>query len=441
MVPVIGTCSSEGAQSTGLGALADIMASDMEEHSTVRELSIPFGDRLSQNETATLSSALYPLSVRIPPGVPLSDAQFALQRLEQSYLQWKARHWPEPVYGSAEGYVVYLDDNTHACAEFTVEAIEHQKDVDAARGFATVSIPKHREGLIPCIYKAFALGSLYRLAPYMNPKWKDASASYLAWQLSARDDFTSGTLNLQAQPWHGWFGHSFETGNESAHLWALIEKRKKAFLGDYFWDMWDRARFVSINFQHRNKSFDLWEIIEAELKASSQTLPKFLTELALDRATIDRDRHRVGFSTEHDILMPTTELFVQHFLKSGELPTKINDVDPPLEALGSAYFSVNIQQEHRGRAIGVWLKGEHGVNWSLSAARRDATDYEISRIYSPERKNIPIYLLIETTPQTQSLLIAVTNLSWREPNVAYPDSSTRSFSLTVDLAESKTPNP
>jgi hypothetical protein len=389
-----------------------------------------------------LDSALWPLSVHAAPGVPAARLERVLAAAEAAQTLLSLTGWAESFgdggQGGTGGHDLYLVD---AGAEEGARAFLDATQpvwwgLDAGRAFALLDARLPEERLVPCTTQALAESFLYELDPAEAPSVRESSAAYLTWlitgELGCSGDGAERSARLERAPMG-------QTGGERGAGWlALLGQRQDLNTGVFLRDVWQLARQRTWEGRGLRASPDLYEAIAAALTSRGEQFENVAAELAERQGLLllaecagdARDsagepappRSGTGCSSEIDV----------HRLAFTALPLKLPPAEPALEPLGSRYLAVELDAPPQDQRLRVWLRGEFGTRWALTATALDAQGRVVGRLSSPPRKNPNSFLSLELAPSAARVLVAVTNLANGFPD-ADPGSPFEVHSMTLTL--------
>jgi hypothetical protein len=114
-----------------------------------------------------------------------------------------------------------------------------------------------------------------------------------------------------------------------------------------------------------------------------------------------------------------------------ELPVQLLH-QPELSSLGSAYVRVHVTGVS-SRQLQVWLRGELGPRWSLSAVRLDAHGRELGRTSAPARRVPSNYLPVTLEPETAEVLLVISQLPDGTPDADIAPPAPRAYEVILAL--------
>jgi len=378
----------------------------------------------------TLRSSLRPLAVHAGPGVSEARAAAALEALEDfvAYLQ-DATRWPTflpDVEGGDPGFDLYLTP-TEALADAGSDGDVAWAFYDAVGAHALVDPDVDR--MRACVASATTQALTLQLDPAEARAWRRATGSLLAWQWTG-EECGAATRTQQEQPWRGWVGSSAEDGAGGGLFLRMVGERHDQGTGVFVRELWQLARQRTWEGQDLRASPDLWEALKLAIENAGDELEDMLEDFAVARWFAG------GRGAQLHVLKDVHEpAHVSFELTVPELPEHTG-VSPAVSPHGSIYALVDTHDAPPRSRIRVWMHGEFGVEWTLTASRVEA-GREAARISVPQdlgqRRT---YIPIELTPRTERVLVTATNLSHRLPDEDLPtDPHVRAMRLVFDIAQ------
>ena len=305
--------------------------------------------------------------------------------------------------------------------------------LDAVSTFAIVDPHVGHGAIAACVAEAYAEATLLSLDPAEARSWRRATATWLAWMITGRRGCSEAVAAQQRQPWRSYVPHDPEGGAGGAILLAAISARHDGGTGDFIRDVWDLTRQRTWEGQGLRASPDLWMAFAHVIDLSGDGLEPLIEGLAVNRFFAGAERR----------LRPETPSYLRGLgsdatvpllakLEWGRLPRRTPPMRPAVEPFGSGYVLVDVAAAPPNSMLRVWLRGEYGVRWLMTASRLDDAGHELARVSIPARRNPNGYLMVELLEHTAQVLLVVTNLSSRLPDADVSDEYVRSFSLIVD---------
>ncbi len=417
---------------TGIPGLDDVAQTLLDGIPTGREpqtVEAPFPAPRPDLEIV-LRSELQPLAVHAA-AADYERARNALAALELTAdvideLGW-ARPLPDGGLGGTLDYDLYLQRGGPHCDEAHADHMVAHEHLDAATSFGVVDPDADLEA---CVASAYAQSITWGLDPAEGSAWRRATGAYLGWRVTGRfvgDAVTGQQREAYRAPIDG----AIDDGSGGALFLLQLSARYDAGTGTFIRELWNITRQRSPSASKLRGSPDLWQAIARGVDLAHDQLSDTIEELAVARwftgARSSGSPMRALGTLSQDALVPV--FFATSW---AELPEHSMPVEPELDALGSAYATIDVRGAPPGGLLRVWLRGEMGVTWSLVAARLDANGHELGRVSAPPREAENAYVPVELLAGTERVLIVVTNLSSRLPDADTGDDNQRSCKLIVD---------
>ncbi|AKF09370.1 hypothetical protein DB32_006519 [Sandaracinus amylolyticus] len=404
--------------------------------------------------------ALVARSWRAPVAVHGADeARVAttLRALETAHAWMASNGWGEPHSdggrGGGDELDVYLVDALPAAGRFEEpEAAPGESDevpprwvrvgwdvpiawasLDAVTSFATIDA--RSADLASCAVYAYAQAVLAQQDPAEAPAWRRAIGAFVAWQVTGSFGCAEDAIAAQQAAAHrGLVSHAPGSGEGGAMLLGAISARHDGGSGDFVRDLVQGARQWTWEGEGLRAEPDVWHAVAHFLSLSRTrgTWPRLLEEVAVARYFTGP---RAGLGAGAIAMMRDVpgEVPVAR-VEWARLPRSPYRGELELEPGGSAYVRVDVRGAPEGSRLRVWLRGEHGVTWSMVAVRLDASGRELGRMRTPIRREPRAYLPIELDASVAEVLVVITNVSWRRPDADEPDENVRGFRVVVDRA-------
>jgi hypothetical protein len=218
-------------------------------------------------------------------------------------------------------------------------------------------------------------------------------------------------------------------------LWLAMESERlglePALLVRNLWDATRQRSKGLVAADRLRGSPDLWEVLQQLLLAAHMQLDDELIELGVARyfsgpaARREHALYRSFAALPSDAGVPLAS-----DLSSSQLPRHIRAA-PPLSELGSAYVRVRLSAASRPQQLKLWLRGELGPRWSLTAVRLDAAGREAGRVSAPVRSVPNSYLPVALGEDTTEVLVVVTLLPTAVPDADVRAEARHGYELIV----------
>lgn len=365
----------------------------------------------------------------------VSAAEEILPELEAfaRYLRAGGFHLPlnDGGRGGDDGFDLYLQA-TPGIRAVDTDGMSESSFFDQATAFGRLDPITAGADLRVCAVEAYARAALLSLLPDEGRAWQNAFASWLTWRWTGHFGCASALSELQAFPERAWF--AADEGAGGGVLIAILSERHGAGKGAFIREWLEVARQRTWEGEGLRGSPDLWQALSVLVEAAGEPMSTIVERAAWDRYFMGHGHDPsllAGLAAPEDVRIApavVTELSALPFHSPGGIE---------LEPYGSAYARVDVRDAPPQARLRVWLRGEYGVEWALSATRIGADGHEQGRLSAPPRRaDGRSYLPLELTPETEFVLVAVTNLSHRLPDEDedHPiDPNTRSFRLIFDI--------
>ncbi len=407
-----------------------------------------------------LPSLLYPVSVHAASeavdGAQLSEV---LAALERAHAWLEARGWPVPPpdggHGGTAGFDLYLVEALGGApsdalppegeagaplerwASPGLDTPNAWEPLDAAITHAAMRADLDPARVDACATSVYVQAALLAHDPAEAPAWRVATGDYVAWLATGlfgcSDD---GIVRAQREPWRTWIGEG-DSGPGGALFLAMLSARTDGLTGDFIRDLWSGAPQLTWEGEGLRAAPDMWQVVHAVMEVGRDPLPRLLEEMAVARWFAGAEREAgapLGLLRE----LPG-EAVVPEVARARwqDLPRRFEPHGVELEPLGSAYLVVDTAAAPPGSVLRIWLRGEYGVGWALSAVRIGPDGEERGRVRAPVRPRTPrSYIPLELAyGETAKVLIAVTNMGGRLADADLPNDQVRSFRVVLDKTE------
>ena len=385
-----------------------------------------------EDVSTTIHSDTELVAVHAPRTVDWDLIEKALRALEFARGMMAGMGWPDPLPDGRLGGGPSLD---LYFAPSDLPTAAHSDDLpswsflDRASAFAVVDPATPSSAIEACVTAAYAEALLLSADPAEARTWRRATAAWITWLLTGSFGCEDGVWEQQAEPWRSWINGGAEIGAGGALLLAYLSARHDDGEPTFVRDAWLLASQRTWEGDGLRAEPDLWAAIDTAVSRSGDRLTDNVRDLAVQRWFVGRGPPPTPLiaSIDSDAKVPVMR-------ELQRLPTRAV-ARTPLEPYGSAYTVLERSAWGPESQLRAWLKGEYGVNWSLTALQLDAHGRELRRISAPSTDGDPTaYVPVELDRETNALLLVVTNLSSRLPDADHPDANTRAFELTLDRA-------
>lgn len=375
-----------------------------------------------------LDSVTHDVSVHADGNVEV--AEHALVELERAADWLLDEGWERPLpdggRGGTPGFDLYLIP-TEELAGAHADSAARWSYLDAVSAFGVVDPGLKGDDLRAAVVSAYTQALLLNLDPAEPRTWRRATGAYMAWRVTG--EFGAAVRQQQDEPWRGWVANAADDGSGGALLLAMVTQRH----GDQFVrDLWQFTRQRTFDGIDLRASPDMWQVLDRAVELAGDKLHSMVEDFAAARWYLgERDQHTEFRQLDglDGTVKPSFELAL------ADLP-KHTPAGHALDVFGSAYAIVDVRGAPRGSRLRVWLRGEYGVEWALTASRINEEGREVTgRLSAPPRRgDRRSYLPVELTEETTHVMVSVTNLSHRLPDADDPDPNARAFRLIFDLA-------
>jgi hypothetical protein len=363
-----------------------------------------------------LDAAFAPLSVHGGPEVAPAVLRAVLAAGEAALARWAAEGLFEARgdggAGGTSGYDLYLVP-TPRDIDSGVDASAPVRDLDAVRAFGLLDTRVGPARLAACTAEALADALLRELDPAERDQPRRASAAFFAQLATGAEDCGAP----EALPTPSVFADDVQRP-ELAPWLAALDARHAHGSGRFVADAWQLARQRTWEGEGLRASPSLIEALGAMLAREDEPLVRVLGELAGEAG------RTLLVGGEGPRALTRLEL--------ARLPARA--VSAALAPLATRYVLVHVDDAQPGERISVWLRGEYGVRWALSALRLDAQLAPLGHVVAKVRDAPAGELHVELMPGTAYVLVSATNGSGRR--VAYfeaaDDPLVRAVELTLD---------
>ena len=394
-------------------------------------------------------SSSWPAHAHLPIRSSRRQAQTLLSALDAAYaalarLGWPVP-WPDGGYGSTLGFDLYVaDTGCDACAH--VDDPIAWTDFDSAQTYAVLDSASAAFDAAPCVLSALTQAGLRAADPSEAESWVRAGGELAAWLTTGEPGCSDSFVAGQRTAADGLLNDELGSAAAGALFLAVVSERRGSDDGEFVRGLWETTRQRShglVAADRLRSSPDLWEALAQTLRVHGVELQDELIEFAVARyfAGPAQRRAQAGYAVlralpESAGVPLTAELTASataHHLRP----------NTELAALGTAYVHVDIplisgRRDAAAAAdateLRVWLKGELGPDWSLTAVRLAADGRELGRTSAPARRVPSSYLPIALEAETRSVLLVIVNLSEAIPDADRPGPGPHGYELVIASA-------
>jgi hypothetical protein len=389
---------------------------------------------------ARRDSLRWPVHVHLPARSSQLQAAAALRAVEAAYDALHERAWPLPPpdggYGGTPGFDLYLArDECGACAR--IDAPIAWSDFDAAQTYAVVDSAVPDSALLACAQSAVTQAGLRSVDPSEAESWAKASGELMAWLVTGEAGCQDSLIEAQRAAATGLLDADPQSGGAGALLLAMLTERIDGGSGEFVRGLWEttrqRSRGLVPNDRLRS-SPDLWEALIQTLRSKGVRWSDELTEFGVARYFAGEARrraqapYRVLGALPSEAAVPLTSE-----LSLSDLPRHIRN-DAGVSSLSSEYVRVRTSGSS-GSELRVWLKGELGPLWSLSALRLAKDGSELGRTSAPPRRVPNSYMPLALDPETAEVVLVITNLPEIAPDADRASPSPHAYELVVAIGQ------
>ena len=392
-------------------------------------------ERERPEPVASLRSEDLPLAVHGPPGI-LGPALEDLEEVAAYAIAGGfAVPFPDGSLGGGPSFDVYIQP-TEALVEVHSDRPLGWSFLDGvtAHGVMDPAIPAGDR--LACLAQLYGEAIALEQDPAEAPGWHRAFGAFLAWELTGRFGCADAIDRQQSDaglPWIGAGEHtSGDGGAGGGLLLAMISQRHDGGDGAFVRELYQLARQRTWEGEQLRAAPDLWQALERSTEIAGDRFGSMMEGFSVVR----------GFLGEADAnspmrmlrgLGPGASAPVVFDLSLADLPHH-TAAGPELQPFGTVFARVDVRGAPAQSRLRIWLRGEYGVEWGLTASRLNAAGRELARLSAPPRRHDRrSYLPMELTEDTTHVLVGITNLSHRLPDDDLPDASGRAFRLIFDL--------
>lgn len=363
--------------------------------------------------------------------------------LERAYTTLRAHGWPLPFFdgelGGSPAIDLYMVPSAlcvggAACSALALPLTP--SDFDSALTYAQIADDVPRAELDACVHSALAQAGLQGVDPAEAASWVYASAELSVWQLMGELGCDSSLSRGQQLAEHGLLNAERSSAYAGALFLAMLSERVEREPGAFVRSLWETTRQRStglVSAERLRSSPDLWEVLKVVLETQHIKLDDELIEFGVARyfagpsARKAQAPYRILAALPSDGAVP-----LMRDLRSSQLPVKLTD-HAPLHDLGSAYVRVRLDDRTHDR-MQVWLRGELGARWSLTAVRLSDDGRELGRTAAPPRTVPHAYLPVTLDAETSEVVLVVTQLPLKTPDADLRIDTSHGYELIAEVA-------
>lgn len=387
----------------------------------------------------SLASLELPVRVHVPRSTPERRALRSLRAFEAAYSALDVWAWPLPSFDGGYGghtdidlYVVEPALCRSACAAIDRPLLP--SDFDAAQSYALIASTLPAAALEACALSALAQAGLRAVDPSEAESWVRASAELAVWQLTGQLGCDDALAHAQAAPERGLLNADPESAAAGALLLAVLSERLDEPAIVLMRNLWESTRQHSAGLvpdDRLRSSPDLWEVLRQTLESRRLSFEEELIAFGVARYFSGPPARRAQAPFRALAALPSDAAVpITRDIDGARLPAYVRD-QAPLRDVGSAYVRVHWQPASQPAELQVWLHGELGARWSLTAVRVDASGREVGRTSAPVRDVPSSYLPIVLGPEVSDLLLVVTQLPERTPDADRRADTSHGYELIV----------
>ncbi|MCC7536410.1 MAG: hypothetical protein IT379_09360 [Deltaproteobacteria bacterium] len=386
-----------------------------------------------------LESIVAPLRLHVPRATPAARARAWLADLEWAAARATALGWPSPLpdggRGGSPSFDVYVVPSAGASSVAVPETQWPSVDRPAASAYAVVAETAAEIDFASCAMGAYVQASTYAIDPFEDVAWRRATGTFVAGVATGvLGGCTTGLTDVQADPWRGWFAPSDDYPDRpdgGALALLAMSARHDGGTGRFVRDLWELAGLRS-DAGDPTSGLTLFQVWSESARGAGDSLRDNLTSEALERFLLEQPwRARtfpVGLALEG-----VTPIALGDPVRWPSLPVRVAGPSEGVEPAASSYVLLDPEGAPDDARLRVWLEGETGVEWGVTAIGLDSLGRESLRMEMPVRREPRGYLAIERVARYERLLFVVTALPLGVPAIrADAEIDARGFRLTLD---------
>ena len=401
----------------------------------------PEPDSGAERGFLTVASLEQPIEVHATPGSTQRAAR-ALLGFERAYTTLQAHGWPLPEpdgeLGGSPALDLYMTpralcEGSAACSGLALPLTP--SDFDSALTYAQVADDLRGAELDACAHSALAQAGLRAVDPAEAVSWVYASAELSIWQLTGELGCDASLTRGQQLSELGLINAEPSSAYAGALFLAMLSERVEREPGSFVRSLWETTRQRSTGLvpaERLRSSPDLWEVLSVMLETQHIKLDDELIEFGVARYFAGpsprkaQAPYRIFAALPSDAAVP-----LMRDIRSAQLPMKLTE-HAPLHDLGSAYVRVRLDDRAHDR-MRVWLRGELGARWSLTAVRLSEDGRELGRTAAPPRTVPSAFLPVTLDPETAEVILVVTQLPLKTPDADLNVDSSHGYELIVEV--------
>lgn len=378
-----------------------------------------------------------------------TQAAIALAALAEAHRALAEAGWPVPRtdggLGDTPGFDLYLVPGAPSSAA-SYDGQARWYYLDSAESHARVAADLSAVDLEVCVTDAFARAMFLAIDPASASSWRAVTAEALTRRLLGRS-CESLTEQAQAQPWRTPVAHqdeldgAYDAGGGALFLEAL-GARHDAQPGQFVRDVWELNAQRTWEGDAFRGAPDGWLSVQALVRGGGDTMASRIEEFAVQRYFAGHgppQAARGGLGGQPPVPLTFSTAWTE--LPKGMPSTAAGEHPFSVEPYGSVYARVDVSDADPDARLRVWLRGEFGVTWALTASTVDEHGVELSRLSATSRRGSPrAYLPVELDGRTRAVVVIATNLGmegseeWPHPvpNADVPGGFARGVRLSFD---------
>jgi hypothetical protein len=365
-----------------------------------------------------------------------------LSGLERAYTTLRANGWPLPEHDGGLGgtpaidlYVVprALCAGGAACSALALPL--WPTDFDAALTYAQIADDVPSAELDACVHSALAQAGLQGADPAESASWVYASGELSVWQLTGELGCDSSLSRGQQLAELGLLNAERTSAYAGALFLGMLSERVEREPGAFVRSLWETTRQRSTGLvagERLRSSPDLWEVLKQMLETQHIKLDDELIEFGVARYFAGPSTrkaqapYRILAALPSDAAVP-----LMRDVRSSQLPMKLTE-HAPLHDLGSSYVRVKLD-DRAHEQMKIWLRGELGARWSLTAVRLGEDGRELGRTAAPPRTVPNAYMPVTLDAETAEVVLVVTQLPVNTPDADLSIDTSHGYELIVEV--------